>query len=212
MKFLFECSTRYLTSEMSSWTLDILQTRSFKTMCCHSFLALKRASDMSAADWLSQTYVKNYRNFSRMVIRFTQRWESLYTTPIYIVNFYHRYVPWKYRVYYNIEVIVLSCTFFSVHSREWNSTDPAKGDFRVHLSLHLKARPSAKSLLWISVFIHIEIRTNYHNKNFAPRLAPKERLMETRKWAIWSVEIVSSTRLWRAESLPRGSIISLAVL
>ena len=33
---------------------------------CHSFMALNRASEVSAADWLSQTYVKNYRNFSRV--------------------------------------------------------------------------------------------------------------------------------------------------
>ena len=38
----------------------------------------------------------------------------------------------------------------------------------------------AKSLLWISVFIHIEIvRTNYHNRNFTLRLALKERLSGT---------------------------------
>ena len=34
------------------------------------FQALNRANDnMSAADSLSQTHVKNYRNFSRVVIR-----------------------------------------------------------------------------------------------------------------------------------------------
>ena len=58
------------------------------------------------------------------------------------------------------------------------------GHFRVHLRLHLKARLSAKSLLLKSVFIHIEIRTNYHNKSFALRLALKERLRGTRKWPI----------------------------
>ena len=58
------------------------------------------------------------------------------------------------------------------------------GHFRVHLSLHFKARLSAKSLLWKSVFIHIKIETNYHNKNFALRLALKERLKGTRKWSI----------------------------
>ena len=36
--------------------------------------------------------------------------------------------------------------------------------FRVHISLYFKARLSVKSLLWKSVFIHIEIGTNYHNK------------------------------------------------
>ena len=33
-------------------------------------MALNRASDMPAADWLSQTQVKNYRNFLRVVIQF----------------------------------------------------------------------------------------------------------------------------------------------
>ena len=60
----------------------------------------------------------------------------------------------------------------------------AIGHFRVHLSLQFKARLSAKSLLWKSVFIHIEIGTNYHNKNFALSLALKDRLRGTRKWPI----------------------------
>ena len=37
----------------------------------HSFMALNRATDVSAADWLFQTHVKIYRNFSRAVIRFS---------------------------------------------------------------------------------------------------------------------------------------------
>ena len=59
------------------------------------------------------------------------------------------------------------------------------GHFRVHLSPNFKARLSAKSLLWKSVFIHIEIRTNYHNKNSHFRLALKERRRGTRKWPIY---------------------------
>ena len=55
------------------------------------------------------------------------------------------------------------------------------GHFRVHHILHFKVRLSAKSLLWKSVFIHIEIRTSYHDKNFALRLALKERLRGTRE-------------------------------
>ena len=50
-------------------------------------------------------------------------------------------------------------------------------------SLHFKARLSAKSLFWKSLFIHIEIGTNYQNI-FAPRLVLKERLKGTRKWPI----------------------------
>ena len=72
------------------------------------------------------------------------------------------------------------------------------GHFRVHLSLHFKARLSAKSLLWKSVFIHIEIGTNYHNKNFALRLALKERLRGTRKWPI---ERVGGQTKWNHPAL-----------
>ena len=37
---------------------------------CHLFMVLNRMSELSAADWLSQTGVKNYCNFSRVVIWF----------------------------------------------------------------------------------------------------------------------------------------------
>ena len=70
------------------------------------------------------------------------------------------------------------------------------GHYRVNLSLHFKARLSAKSLLWKSVFIHIEIRTNYHNKNLALRLALKDRLRRTRKWPI-CMQIFIKTRGYR---------------
>ena len=33
-------------------------------MRCHSFMPLNRASDLSVADWLPQTHVKNYRIFT----------------------------------------------------------------------------------------------------------------------------------------------------
>ena len=56
------------------------------------------------------------------------------------------------------------------------------GYFRVHLTLHFKARQSAE--LWKPFFIHIEIGTNYHNKHFALRLALNERLIGPRKWPI----------------------------
>ena len=86
--------------------------------------------------------------------------------------------------------------------------------FRVHLSLYFKARLSAKSLLWKSVFIHIEIGTNYHNKNFALRLALKERLKRTRKWPIavlagirWVNEILAWKRGWDFVSLVAAIVL-----
>ena len=47
-----------------------LNSRFKKRTLCYSLTALNRASDVSAADWLSHTQVKNYRNFSRVLIRF----------------------------------------------------------------------------------------------------------------------------------------------
>ena len=66
------------------------------------------------------------------------------------------------------------------------------GHLWVNLSLHFKARLSPKSLLWKSVFIHIEIRTNYHDKKFALRLALKERLRDS-EMAYWRTTVVSRT-------------------
>ena len=45
-------------------------------------------------------------------------------------------------------------------------------------------QPPFQSEARCKVFIHIEIGLNYHNKNFALRLALKVRLRGTRKWAI----------------------------
>ena len=80
-----------------------------------------------------------------------------------------------------ILLLLLSFLFFC-----FSQSKRSIGHFRVRLSLHFKARLSAKSLLWKPVFIHIEIGTNYRNKSFALRLALKEGLRGTRKWPIES--------------------------
>ena len=56
-------------------------------------------------------------------------------------------------------------TLYFVSCTRFQNTCPIF-HFRFHLSLHFKARLGAKSLLCKSVFIQIEIRTNYHNKKF----------------------------------------------
>lgn len=58
-----------------------------------------------------------------------------------------------------------------------NEAKESIGHFKIHFSLYFKG--SAKSFLPIPAFIHIEIRPNYHNKNFTPRLALKKRLGTT---------------------------------
>ena len=59
-----------------------------KRMRCHSFMALKRANGVPAADWLSQTHVKNCNNFSRVVIRFF----SLVEIPVKHSSLYNKKV------------------------------------------------------------------------------------------------------------------------
>ena len=49
-----------------------------------------------------------------------------------------------------------------LHSLCWSERD----HFETHFSLCFKASLSEKSLLWISVFIHIENRANYRNKTW----------------------------------------------
>ena len=48
----------------------------------------------------------------------------------------------------------------------------------------------------MSVFISIEIRTNYHDKNFAMRIASKERVRGTRKWSIFDAPLASRVLAW----------------
>ena len=52
----------------------------------------------------------------------------------------------------------------------------------------------AKPLLWISVFTHIEIRTNYQNKNFALSLPLKERIQHRLTILTWIDLIHNSSR------------------
>ena len=47
-----------------------LNSRLKKRTRCLSVMALNRASEVSAADWISQIHVKSYRNLSRVVILF----------------------------------------------------------------------------------------------------------------------------------------------
>ena len=79
------------------------------------------------------------------------------------------------------------------------------GHFRVQTSLYFKASQCAKSFLGIPVFIHIEIRTYYHNKHFTPRLALKERLRGTRRWS--TGQPVDSGYAWMS-SWPRAVLAS----
>ena len=58
IEFLFEWTTRYLTGE-SSETNFIQVSKRDRVTFHSSYMALNRASDVSAADWRSQTHGKN---------------------------------------------------------------------------------------------------------------------------------------------------------
>ena len=53
------------------------------------------------------------------------------------------------------------------------------GHFLVHLSNPFQSEAKCKIFVIKTIYIHIEIGTNYHNKNYALGLALKERLRET---------------------------------
>ena len=63
-----------------------LNPRFKKRTRCHSFMAINRASDVSAADWLSQTHVENYRNFSSGVTWFFSVEEEVSTQQSSLYN------------------------------------------------------------------------------------------------------------------------------
>ena len=73
----------------------ILKTRSRtysrfkKRTICHSCVAIIKATDVSAVNWLSQTHVKNYCNFSLVEVQFVSeveipiKYSRLYNKVIY---------------------------------------------------------------------------------------------------------------------------------
>ena len=81
--------------------------------------------------------------------------------------------------------------------RPEHADEDSVGHSRVHSSLHFKASLCEVSVTNISIFIHIEIKTNYHNKNFVLRLASKERLRETRGNGLLETEILRLSRCYQ---------------
>lgn len=70
-------------------------------------------------------------------------------------------------------------------SRERKRRNLCAGSRPFPSSLYFKISLRGKSLLLISVFFDIEIRTNYRDKNFALTLTlKKKRPRETRKWSM----------------------------
>ena len=60
------------------------------------------------------------------------------------------------------------------------------GHFRITVSLFFKASPGAHPFIWKLVFIHMQMKTNFRMKRWAPGLALKKRPEIIRKWPIGS--------------------------
>ena len=58
------------------------------------------------------------------------------------------------------------------------------GHFRMSFGLFFKASPGAHPFMWTLAFIHMQMKTNFHMKGWAPRLALKTRPKVIRKWPI----------------------------
>ena len=154
MKFLFSCFSSISHEWAQLYNINILPTRRSrlnsrfkKRTRCYSFTALNRASDVLAADWLSQTHVKNYRNFSRVVIRFFSVVE----------------IPIKHSSLYNkVSFLTLaeSCSLFlrpSSGQRKamWNSR------FTQFWGRSYSSRSSSKFNLLLSLFVLLASLTGF---------------------------------------------------
>ena len=58
------------------------------------------------------------------------------------------------------------------------------GHFWITFDLFFKASVGAHPFLWKLVFIHMQMKTNFHMKRWAPRLALKKRQKVIQKWPI----------------------------
>ena len=56
--------------------------------------------------------------------------------------------------------------------------------FRITFGLFFKATLGAHPFIWKLVFIHMQMKTNFHMKRWAPGLALKKRPKVIRKWSI----------------------------
>ena len=107
---------------------------------CHSFTALNRASDISAVDWLSQTHVKKYGNFSRAVTRFFSVVEiPTLSTPVYIINIVYVIESATYGV-----IFITSCLYENPNERglltqTTSEYNPVQSNF-YHMSCLLPVR------------------------------------------------------------------------
>ena len=67
------------------------------------------------------------------------------------------------------------------------------GHFRIILGLFFKASPGAHPFIWKLVFIHMQMKTNFHMKRWAPGLALKKRPKVIRKWPITTHNLLFSS-------------------
>ena len=58
------------------------------------------------------------------------------------------------------------------------------GHFRITFGLFFKASLGAHPFIWKLVLIHMQMKTNFHMKRWAPGLALKKRPKVIRKWPI----------------------------
>ena len=68
--------------------------------------------------------------------------------------------------------------------KSWRQIQTTIGHFRITFGLFFKASPGAHLFIWKLVCICMWIKTNFHMKGWAPRLALKKRPKVIRKWSI----------------------------
>ena len=96
-----------------------------------------------------------------------------------MLNYYHRFLPcrWLFNMYIQRGI-----------------NDQLIDHFRITFGLFFKASLGAHPFIWKLVLIHMQMKTNFHMKRWAPELALKKRPKVIRKWPI--TQCLHHLNLW----------------
>ena len=103
-----------------------------------------------------------------------------------------------------IMVVVMKSLVYHVEPR-------TVGHFRITFGLFFKASPGAHPFIWKLIFIHMQMKTNFYMKRWAPGLALKKRPKVIRKRSIVFLIWEAGNQI-EAKTLPKQMKLKLGLL
>ena len=102
---------------------------------------------------------------------------------IYICMYAWLYIDnlWRFQIAIALEPKRDKTNTSSLISRNWKLAF-CNSHFRVYLSVSIKARPGAQPFIW--TLICMWMKSHFHIKGWAPRLALRKKFKDIRKWRI----------------------------